>query len=188
VESANGYGVRAESEGTAVYAETPNTTPTIIEAWNPNDREWYVASSGQVYADGSFNSGGADFAEMLPAVDGLEAGDVLVVGSDGVLKRSTTAYEPSVVGVHSTEPGFVGGNGDDDNASGKAPVAILGVVPVKVSGQNGAIMPGDLLTTSALPGHAMKAGAAAPQGTVIGKSLEAFDADSGLIQMLVMLQ
>ena len=188
VEHADGYGVRVESEDTAVYAESPNTTSNSIEAWNPNDREWRVASSGQVYADGSFNSGGADFAEMLPAVDGLEPGDVLVIGADGRLARSTTVYETSVIGVYSGQPGFVGGNGDDDDPSGKAPVGIVGVVQVKVSGENGAIVPGDLLTSSSVAGHAMKAGDDPPQGTVLGKAMQPFDGDAGVITMLVMLQ
>ncbi len=35
-------------------------------------------------------------------------------------------------------------------------LALTGRVPVKITGENGAIEPGDLLTTSSTPGHAMK--------------------------------
>ena len=67
-------------------------------------------------------------------------------------------------------------------------LAIVGVVPVKVSAENGAIQPGDMLVASDTPGHAMKADPDAPNGTVIGKALEAFDDSTGVILMLVMLQ
>ena len=76
----------------------------------------------------------------------------------------------------------------DGNTVGKVPLAVVGVVPVKASTEGGDIQPGDLLTTSAVPGHAMKANANAPQGTVIGKALAALTNDTGVIQMLVILQ
>lgn len=134
------------------------------------DRRFYVNNAGHVYADGSFHPSGADFAEMLPAVVGLEPGDVLVVGPQGELARSAQAYATNVVGVYSTNPGFVGGADDDEDLTGKVPLSVLGAVPVKASAENGPIRPGDLLTTSATPGHAMKA--TEPKiGTVIGKAL-----------------
>ena len=36
--------------------------------------------------------------------------------------------------------------------------AVIGVVPVKVTAENGAIRPGKLLVRSGTPGHAMQAG------------------------------
>jgi hypothetical protein len=125
---------------------------------------------------------------MLPAVEGLEPGDVLIVSSDGKLARSTQAYQPTVVGVYSTQPGFLGGAGEDADLSGKIPLAVVGVVPVKASTENGSIRPGDLLTASSTPGHAMKAGPNPPVGTVIGKALEGLDAGTGVVLMLVTLQ
>jgi hypothetical protein len=125
---------------------------------------------------------------MLPAVEDLEASDVLVIGPDGKLTRSTQAYQPTVVGVYSTEPGFVGGMRADSEMAGKVPLAVIGIVPVKVSTENGAIQPGDMLVASSLPGHAMHAGDNPPQGTVIGKSLSSLDEETGVINMLVILQ
>jgi hypothetical protein len=183
------YGVYSfSSSGVALYARSSSGNP--IEAYGSStlDREFYVSNTGNVYADGTFNPGGADFAEMLPAVEHLEPGDVLVVGSDGKLTRSTQAYASAVVGVYSTQPGFLGGAGEDVDLTGKIPLAVLGVVPVKASTENGAIQPGDLLVASATPGHAMKGDPNPPVGTVIGKALERLDEGSGIIQMLVMLQ
>jgi hypothetical protein len=155
--------------------------------------EFRVSNNGEVYADGSFHPGGADFAELLPAVEGLEPGDLLVIGPDGQLACSSEAYQPTVVGVYSTKPGIVGGGEDgkvfsEMDLSGAAPLAVVGLVPVKASAENGAIQPGDLLVTSATPAHAMKAGPNPPIGTVVGKALAGLETGTGVIQMLVMLQ
>jgi hypothetical protein len=153
-----------------------------------NDPQFRVESNGAVASDDTFYSWGADFAEMLPAVDGLEPGDVLVIGPDGKLTKSTEPYQPTVVGVYSTKPGFVGGHPVEGALAGEIPLAVVGVVPVKVSTENGAIKPGDLLVASSISGYAMKAGSNPPQGTVIGKALEKLDAGTGVIKMLATLQ
>jgi hypothetical protein len=153
-----------------------------------SDLEFVVQNDGDVHADGSFSSPAADFAEMLPGVDDLEPGDVLVIGPDGDLIRSSETHQTSVVGVYSTEPGFVGGSDEAMDNPGKVPLAIVGVVPCKASAENGPIRPGDLLVTSSTPGHAMHAGDDPPQGTVVGKALGGLESGSGVIQILVTLQ
>jgi hypothetical protein len=125
---------------------------------------------------------------MVPAVKGLEPGDVLVIGPDGTLILSTEPYQASVAGVYSTQPGFVGGQPVTGEVAGNIPLAVVGVVPVKVSAENGPIRPGDLLVSSSIPGHAMKAGPNPPQGTVIGKALGKLEAGTGIIKMLATLQ
>ena len=48
---------------------------------------------------------------------------------------------------------------------------------------------GDLLTTSDIPGHAMKAtDATKSQGAILGKAMEDFTGESGLIMILAALQ
>jgi len=166
------------------------------------DRRFVVDRLGNVFADGTYNCGygpgsepgtcvvqssPADFAEMLPAEVGLEPGDVLAIGPDGRLARSSLPYQQSVVGVYSTSPGYLGGGanlGRDDFA----PLALVGIVPVKASTENGGIRPGDMLVASSSPGYAMRAGERAPQGSVIGKALEALEDATGKIQIVVMLQ
>lgn len=146
-----------------------------------------VASSGVIAANG-YIDWGADIADMLPAVEGLAPGDVLAIGPDGKLIRTTESYQTSVAGVYSTNPGFIGGHPVSGAIPGTIPLALTGVVPVKVSAENGAIRPGDLLVASSIPGHAMKAGANPPQGTIIGKALEKWDTGTGVINLLAMLQ
>jgi len=201
--SKNGYGVEGytDGDGMAVHAYANSNgvalrvegqySGNLIEAYHGPmfpDREFYVSSTGEVYADGQFHPGGADLAEMLPAAKGLEPGDVLAVGADGKLTRSTQVYQLSVVGVYSTRPGFVGGDEDGADLTGKVPLAVVGVAPVKVTAENGPIRPGDLLVASSTPGHAMKAGPNPPVGAVIGKALGALESDSGVIQVLITLQ
>lgn len=129
----------------------------------------------------------ADFAEMLPAAAEMEPGDVLAIGLDGELIQATEPYQTTVIGVYSTRPSFLG-NAAFADEDGYAPLAMLGVVPVKASAENGAIQPGDLLVASATPGHAMKAGDNPPQGTVIGKALEGLEDGTGVITIVVTLQ
>lgn len=214
--TSGGHGVYAQSRGpaeggAALYAK--NTHSGGIAMWGHNESSdatlvlenfgsgdlirafisagelrFRVNNDGDVLSDAGFHTPAADVAEMLPAVAGLEPGDVLIIGADGKLARSTQAYQPTVVGVYSTRPGFVGGQPVDGKAEGHIPLAVVGVVPVKASAENGPIRPGDLLVASATPGHAMRAGANPPQGTVIGKALEGLEEGTGVIRMLVVLQ
>ena len=178
--SSSGVGVRAQSE-----------TANLLEAYSGDNpvfanRRFYVDNDGDVFADGSFNPNGADFAELLPGTAGLEPGDVLVIGADGALARSSEAAQSNVAGVYSTRPGVLGGG--NEPRPGAVPLAVVGVVPVKASAENGAIVPGDLLTSSATPGHAMRAGSAPALGTVIGKALSGLAAGTGKVTLLVTLQ
>ncbi len=155
--------------------------------------DFAVLNTGEVRSKVGFAAPANDFAITLP-VEGDEAsyeiGDVLAVSASGsgVAERATAAYSPAVVGVYSAAPAFVGGRSvtGDAQADG-VPVAILGVVPCKVSAENGPIRPGDLLVASSTPGHAMRADD--PRlGTILGKALESLDSGTGLISVLVTLR
>jgi hypothetical protein len=166
-----------------------NADPAMfIKGYDQNTVLQFLISTNGIVAANGFTDWGADMAEMLPADDGLEPGDVLAIGTDGSLIRSVEAYQSSVAGVYSTDPGFVFGQPLEGEIPGTIPLAMTGVVPVKVSAENGPIRPGDLLVASATPGHAMRAGSNPPQGTVIGKALEKWDAGAGVIKILATLQ
>jgi hypothetical protein len=200
--STNGPGVLVEGAGLEGLRILDTVGGDYIVAGSDADPDFRVTNAGDVFADGGYNCGlgtgaepgicviqnsPADLAEMLPARQGLEPGDVLVIGPDGRLARCTQAYQPTVIGAYSTRPGYLGG-GEHRGQEGYAPLAVAGIVPVKASAENGPIQPGDLLVASATPGHAMKAGPNPLVGTVIGKALAGLDAGSGLILMLAMLQ
>jgi hypothetical protein len=167
-----------------------NVDPAMfIKGYDENTvLQFLVSTTGVVAANGYIDWGGADMAEMLPAAEELEPGDVLAIGPDGNLTRSTEPYQTSVAGVYSTDPGFVFGQPLQGQTPGTIPLAIAGVVPVKVSAENGPVGPGDLLVASATPGYAMRAGPNPPQATVIGKALEKWDAGAGVIKILATLR
>jgi hypothetical protein len=152
-------------------------------------RNMRLDGAGNLFVRGSYFSGGADFAEMLPAVEGLEPGDVLAIGPDGTLSLTTEPYQESLAGVFSTKPGLVGGVPDGEKTDGKVPLAVAGIVPVKVTDENGAVRPGDLLTSSSIPGQAMRASRdKVTVGVVLGKALDPLAEGTGVIRALVVLQ
>lgn len=150
-----------------------------IDAQNRGDRRFYISNQGEVFADGTFHSNGADLADFFATNESLSPGDVLVIYPDGTLGKSTRAYQTSVVGVYSAHPAYTGDAAQEMNQAGnnKIPLALAGVVLVKASSENGAILPGDLLVASSKAGHAMRAGENVPQGSVIGKALQSMKSD-----------
>ncbi len=157
------------------------------------DLRFRVQANGNVTADGTINGGGADFAERI-VVDGaaarLQPGDVLVISDskDRAVELSTKAYATSVLGVYSTQPGFLGGTAAlNDDPTGSVPVAFVGIVPVKVTAVNGPIHRGDLLTTSAVRGHAMLATEYVP-GAILGKAMGELASGTGVIDVALIIR
>ena len=154
--------------------------------------------------------GGADLAENFdvraeaaaasdskpgeaPETSGM-AGMVVSIDpqNPGKLRVSNRAYDRRVAGVISgaggVKPGMVMGQ-EDTLADGKHPVALSGRVYVWVDATRHAVKPGDLLTTSATPGHAMKAtNPQRAQGAIIGKAMTGLKSGKGLALALVTLQ
>ena len=78
---------------------------------------------------------------------------------------------------------------EGESANGTSPVALTGRVYCWADASKGPIEPGDLLTTSATPGHAMKvADHTKAQGAVIGKAMSGLAEGRGLVLVLVCLQ
>jgi hypothetical protein len=129
----------------------------------------------------------------------LAPGDVLALDPrhpDDV-RLSTQPDSPLVAGVYSTKPSVlaIGNRGIGDSLAGTVPVAMLGIVPTKVSAENGPIRAGDLLTTARTPGFAMKATPVIvsgvpiyPAGALLGKALEPQSSGRGVIEVLVTLR
>jgi hypothetical protein len=68
-------------------------------------------------------------------------------------------------------------------------MAMVGIVPTKVTDENGPISPGDVLVTSSRPGYAMKGtDRSLLAGAVIGKALQPMNADAGVIEAVISLQ
>jgi hypothetical protein len=121
----------------------------------------------------------------------VEPGTVMAIDDDGKLRPSEQPYDKRVAGVVSGagvyRPGIVLNH--RRSRERRARVALVGRVFCKVDALYGAIAVGDLLTTSATGGHAMKASdAAKTPGAVIGKALQRWSDGRGLIPILVALQ
>jgi len=144
-------------------------------------------------AEVGFWSKNGDVAENFPSVGSeIRPGSVLVLDSQkpGALALSTQAYDRRVAGV-------VSGASDYKSAitlgkreeAGHVPVTLTGTAYCLVTNANGPIRAGDLLTTSSIPGHAMRVtDFAASQGAILGKAMQDFDDDTGLIMILAALQ
>jgi hypothetical protein len=180
------YGISNNTAAAVITNDTTSTTADILQLWNQGAAKFTVTTAGEVYAHGAFHPNGIDYSDRLPAARGLEAGDVVAIGDDGLLHRSTRAGETDVAGVYSTKPGVVGSQEEEQRPT--IPVALAGRIPVKATNENGVIRAGDLLIASSTPGHAMRAAANPAPGSVIGKAMQSLDSASGEIEMLVMLR
>jgi hypothetical protein len=116
---------------------------------------------------------------------------VLVIdpANPGNLRLSTTAYDTKVAGIVAGAKGLGSGVrlGTDQF---EHDVALAGRVYCNVDATGTAVEPGDLLTTSAMPGYAMKAwDHVRAQGAILGKAMEGLKkGQKGQILVLVTLQ
>ncbi len=152
-------------------------------------------------------TGGSDIAEPFrirtadagsnrdDAGAAIEPGMVVAIdpSGSGELRISDRAYDRTVAGIISGANGIQTGltlRQEGTIADGDHPVALTGRVWCLCDADaGGAIAAGDLLTTSATAGHAMKA--ADPQrrsGATIGKAMTPLTAGKGLVLVLVSLQ
>jgi len=72
----------------------------------------------------------------------------------------------------------------EDTAGRRAVLALIGIVPVKVTDEGGPIAIGDLLVSSSTPGHAKRWSGSGPCA-LVGKALEPMIGDPGVILVLL---
>ena len=142
-------------------------------------------------------TGGSDLSEQfdVEAADGNpQPGMVVCIDPEhpGQLVVSSKAYDRTVAGIVSgaggIKPGMLMGH-QGTVADGNHPIALTGRVYCLADASNGAIEPGDFLTTSTTPGHAMKVtDAIRAQGAILGKAMGALEKGKGLVLVLVTLQ
>jgi hypothetical protein len=138
--------------------------------------------------------GGCDLAEPFATTEpGIEKGSVMVIDPEhpGKLKLSDMAYDTRVAGVVSGANGINPGIAlhQEGALEGGQNVALTGRVYVLADASNGAIQPGDLLTTSDSPVHAMKVtDHVRAQGAILGKAMSCLKEGQGMLLVLVTLQ
>ncbi|MDH7475903.1 MAG: hypothetical protein QHH09_00325 [Microgenomates group bacterium] len=111
----------------------------------------------------------ADISENYQAINRgeLSPGNLVSVSpqKENYIEKTTSPYDPKILGVITTSPYLTMGMENSDTI----PVAISGRAPVKVTTINGDISPGDPLTSSPIPGLAMKATKA---GMILGIAMQ----------------
>lgn len=128
-----------------------------------------------------------DLAELFETNEEVEVSDVLAIDEKNPLKLRKTQkpYEKGIIGIVSKLPAIIfegsqiriAPNPGGFTKGTNPPIALAGQVLCKVTNENGPIEAGDLLTSSSIPGHAMKATDRDKSfGTIVGKALEPFTA------------
>ncbi len=201
-----GDGIRAYSNATAenyaaVYAYNYSTGSGIYAA---SSAGYAGCFKGDVKVDGNLEiydginlvlelGAGLDYAEGFDVSEStrIDAGSVLIIDADnpGKLALSNKPYDTKVAGI------VAGANGIGSGVRLGAgqfdyDVALAGRVYCKVDATEAGVEPGDLLTTCATPGYAMKAADyARAQGAILGKAMESLEkGQKGQILVLVTLQ
>lgn len=161
-----------------------------------------ITSSGIVFPNGGGTQTaawtgticGGDYAESVDVGKdraNYGPGDLLIIDPDhpGKFLKSAQPYSTSVAGIYSTKPGVTGRRQRTPKSPDEVPMAVVGIVPAKVTAENGPIHPGDLLVASSTIGYAMKGTDRSRMlGTVAGKALGSLDSGTGTIEVLVTLQ
>lgn len=141
-------------------------------------------------------TGGSDLAEPFEITgdESIEPGMVVSIDPEhpGQLRISDTAYDRTVAGVVSGAGGVNPGltmYQEGTVADGSHPIALTGRVYVLADASHTPIRPGDLLTASNNPGHAMKVtNYENGQGATLGKAMSSLEEGTGLVLLLVALQ
>jgi hypothetical protein len=169
----------------------PASSTVLLSVRNAGNRVFSISNDGYVASTGTFNAnvastGIGDVAEYvnLSFGESAEPGDVLIVDplNPNKYKKSDTAYAKTVSGAVSDTGAFIIG------ASGysRVPLALAGLVKIKVTNEAGSIQIGDYLVTASKPGHAMKYNADNPQpAALIGMALESLIDGEGKITVLI---
>ena len=186
----------AGSGGVALLANHAGSAGDVAIFQSSGTNVARIDKDGTGFFNGGVQSSGADVAELF-AVEGAvaryEPGDVLVISTtaDRTLATSAEPYSTLVAGVYATRPGLVlAERGIEDDVSDLVHLGVVGVIPTKVTAENGPVRRGDPLVTSSRAGHAMRGtDASRLPGAVLGKALEPFDGPgAGVIRVLVNAQ
>ena len=186
--SSTSLNVDGLARATSMFLGATNATPTTNA-----DVKLHVDGDAQV--DGAiYISGGADLAEgfHIVASEKVEPGTVVSIDPNNIGKLVVTneANDTKVAGVVSGGNGIKAGlimTQTGTLADGEYPIALTGRVWVKCTNENGTIGVGDLLTTAATAGHAMKADGSKSQGAILGKAMSPCT-KKGMVLTLISLQ
>ncbi len=165
-----------------------------------------TSGNSEMRALGDCSAAPSDYAEWYETTGAEEAADIVTISQDSItynedlldtktgvktginkdytiskVKKSTSPYQTGIIGIISTNPHEIIGENVLKQGQNPKPLALNGRVPVKVTSENGVIKPGDMITSSSIPGVGMKATNA---GKVVGMAIDSFSGD-GIGQVMV---
>lgn len=162
------------STGVVVKLGNNSSTTDINNKWI-NFEQSGIGTVGLIKGNGSsgitFQGNGiADFAEYLKKDqrESIEYEMVVCLNTKGLVSPCNTTND-NIIGVTSRNPTFLGG---ENLGSSSIAVGLTGQVKTLVSNINGDIKAGDALTSSEIPGVAVKAN---KEGLMVGRALSKFD-------------
>jgi len=180
------------NDGGAIYLKNGAGSSTI-ELYG----DYAGTNRGRVVTNALQITGGSDLSEQFE-ISGpeecVQPGMVVCIDPSrpGKLMVSGRAYDKKVAGIISgagdLRPGMIMAQ-EGSAADGGQAVALTGRVFCRADASGGSIEPGDMLTTSETPGHAMKVtDYSRAQGAVLGKAMTSLESGKGLVLVLVTLQ
>lgn len=191
-------GVVGESQSFhAVYAISHSANDAGVYATNDAGGNAAIfdgpTAHTDVFVSGDVQLLGGDVAEDFDIEDGEEIlpGSVVSIGSSGGLCLARRPYDTTVVGIVAGAAGFRPGLRLDRTGAnrGRLPVALVGKVMCLVDAGLSPVRAGDLLSSSATPGHAMRAADDRHcVGAIVGKALRSVDRGRSLVPVLAILQ
>ena len=178
-----------------------NFSPSVVFKENGRVGIGTVLPDKKLHVEGTTKTkileitGGGDGAEYFNVIKSKnsEPGSLVIIDdvNEGKLKISSKAYDIRIAGVISGAGGVNPGITLEQKEllEGDELVSLWGRVYVKATTENGKIKPGDLLTSSNLEGHAMKATKKKKsRGAIIGKALSNLEEGEGLVLILIQPQ
>ncbi|MCK5229524.1 MAG: hypothetical protein KAR13_04620, partial [Desulfobulbaceae bacterium] len=185
-----GYGLHARATGiygTGIFASGGSSGYAAIFSGNVKITSQSSGSTIMELGEGLDYAEGFDVSEKA----GINPGCVLIIDPDnpGKLALSKTAYDTKVAGIAAGANGLGSGvrlGGEEFDLD----VALAGRVYCNVDATEEGVEAGDMLTTSSIPGYAMKStDYMRAHGAILGKAMQGLEKGrNGQILVLVTLQ
>jgi hypothetical protein len=167
----------AQPNITSVGTLTSLTTTTLTTG--ANSTAGTVTGNWTLTAGSRWQSTYADLAERYVADEAYEPGTVVVLGGEQEVTIENISDSHKVAGVVTTNPAYIMNTKLEGDTV--VEVALIGRVPCKVVGP---VSKGDLLTSAEIAGYA-HANNNSLAGRIIGKALENFVGETGIIEIMV---
>ncbi len=180
------YNTSTNTGADGLIIKLGNTSTTVVSSTNHfiSFETAGIGIVGSVQGNGGTGvtyatSGIADFAEYFKKDpnQNVEFGSVMCLNESGFAVLCNS-LDNKILGVASARPAFLGGENLGDRS---VAVGLVGQVRTRVSTANGEIKIGDPLTSSSIPGVAVKA---TTVGQILGKAIEPFGGE-GVGEILV---